>query len=313
MKKDFLTLSLCAAMGLLAACSKPSFGLPQTSDNFSSSVAYNNKVDILWIVDDSKSMLQHQQRLSTQIPVLVNNLNSLKMDYHMAVVTTSMYGLTNTGGKFVGTPKYVTKATPNLVNVLAERMIVGQAGNDNERGLDSMMTALSPTYINGEGAGFLREDALLVIVALSDEDDKSAPSVSTFTSFLDKLKTPWIDGSRSWMFNFIGVLEDSSACRTFNDYSQPGDVYMEMVKKTKGVQESICSSNLGVAVTNIRARIVQILTDFKLKSINGVIIPRSSTNGWDYIAATNSVRFYGSAVPAADVSISVDFKPAEAN
>ena len=326
MKMDFLKLSLAVAMGLLAACSNPSFGLPDQSDNFSQSVSYNNKVDILWIIDNSTSMLQHQQSLASQLPTLVNTLTSLKMDFHMAVVTTTLGGVANPdGGKFIGSPKYVTNSTPDLVNNLASRMIVGQAGSNNERGLESMGIALSPTYLANEGKGFLRNDALLVVIALSDEDDKSAVSnpVSYYTNFLDKLKAPWIDGSRSWMFNFIGVLSNTSQCRTFNDYAEPGLIYMDMVAKTRGTQESICSNNLGSAVSNIRARIYQILTDFKLNGIplvdtivvkvNGVVIPRNTTNGWDYIQASNAVRFYGSAVPSADAKISVDFSPAEAN
>ncbi|KYG65993.1 hypothetical protein AZI86_02690 [Bdellovibrio bacteriovorus] len=325
MKRDFLKLSVAIACGSLMACSNPKFGLPEKQDNFSQSVAYNNKVDILWIIDNSASMLQPQRNLSSQLTSLVSTLNSLKMDYHMAVVTTSMGGALPDGGKFIGTPKYVTSSTPDLLNNLANRMTIGEGGSNNERGLESMAAALSPSYLANEGKGFLRNDALLVVIALSDEDDKSAVSdpVNYYTNFLDKLKAPWIDGSRSWLFNFIGVLQDSSACRTFSNYAEVGLTFMEMAKKTNGSQESICNNNLAGAVSNIRARIYQILTDFKLSSkpviesitvkINGVNIARNTTNGWDYIAATNSVRFYGSAVPAADASVKVDFKPAEAN
>lgn len=325
MKMDFLKLGAAIICGTLMACSNPKFGLPEKQDSFSQSVAYNNKVDILWIIDNSASMLQPQRNLSSQLSSLVGTLNSLKMDYHMAVVTTSLGGANPDGGKFLGSPKYVTSTTPDLVNNLASRMVTGESGSNNERGLESMSVALSPSYLANEGKGFLRNDALLVVIALSDEDDKSAVSnpVNYYTGFLDALKAPWIDGSRSWMFNFIGVLANSSACSTFSNYAEPGLIYMDLVKKTRGTMESICNNNLSSAVSNIRARIYQILTDFKLSGkplvetivvkINGADVPRNSSNGWDYIAETNSIRFYGSAVPAADASIKVDFKPAEAN
>lgn len=328
-KKDFLTFAMASvAASFLVACSDSvQFDLPETQDNFGQSVTYNNKVDILWIVDNSTSMLKHQQRLSEQVPDLVSKLNALKMDYHMAVVTTSMGGDNPDGGKFIGSPKYVTSATPNLVNTLKSRMIVGEAGSNLERGLESMERSLSSGYLANEGRGFFRDDALLVVIALSDEDDfsksNSSAGISYYTSFLDGIKAPWVDGSRSWVFNFIGVLSLTSQCKTFNDFASAGLSYMGLADVSGGVKESICSTSLSSAVTNIRARIYQILTDFKLSTvpvietiavtINGAAVPRSTVNGWDYLEASNSIRFYGSAVPAADASIKVDFKPKNAN
>lgn len=326
MKKEFSVLIVAAISTFLMACNQGvKFDLPPASNNFGQSITYNNKVDILWIVDNSSSMLQHQQSLSAQVPGLVTKLNDLKLDYHMAIVTTSMGGLNPDGGRFIGSPKFLTPVCPDLVNNLTSRMIVGEAGSNNERGLDSMEKALSPSYLANEGAGFLRADALLVVIALSDEDDKSAVSnpVNHIVSFLDGIKQPWPDGSRSWVFNFIGVLSMSGTCKTFNDYSEAGLTFMGIANISSGVRESICNSNLSLAVSNIHARIAQILTDFKLSkkplvesitvTINGQSIPRSNVNGWDYIEALNVIRFYGSSVPAADASIKVDFKPTEAN
>ncbi|ASD62762.1 hypothetical protein [Bdellovibrio bacteriovorus] len=328
MKKDFQLFVVAAASAFLMACAQNvSFDLPETQDNFGQSITYNNKVDILWIVDNSTSMLKHQQRLSEQIPDLVSKLNTLKMDYHMAVVTTSMGGTSPDGGKFIGSPKYVTSKTPDLVNSLKNRMIVGEAGSNLERGLESMENALSANYLANEGKGFFRNDALLVVIALSDEDDfsksSSSAGITYYTNLLDSIKEPWVDGSRSWVFNFIGVLSLTSQCKTFNDFASAGLSYMGLADTSGGVKESICSTNLSSAVGNIRSRIYQILTDFKLSkvpleesitvSINGVSIPRDTTNGWDYLAASNVIRFYGTAVPAADASIKVDFKPKDAN
>jgi hypothetical protein len=325
MKKEFSALLMAGVAWAALGCSQVTFDLPPSTENFGQSVTYNNKVDILWIVDNSSSMLKHQQNLSAQVPDLVTKLNGLKMDYHMAVVTTSMGGTVPDGGKFMGTPKFVTSSTPDLVNTLKSRMIVGEAGSNNERGLESMAASLSNSYLSNEGRGFFRDDALLVVIALSDEDDKSAVSnpASYYANFLDGIKRPWVDGSRSWVFNFIGVIASSTNCKTFNDYSEAGLTFIDLVKNSGGVQESICSTNLSSSVANIRARIYQILTDFKLSkiplietitvSINGQAVPRSNVNGWDYIESLNVVRFYGSAVPAADASIKVDFKPKEAN
>lgn len=327
MKKDFSKIFMAGAFIFLIGCSdQVNFALPPATDNFAQSITYNNKVDILWIVDNSSSMLKHQQKLSERVPDFVAKLNEIKMDYHMAVVTSSMGGVSPDGGRFIGTPKFVTSTTPNLVSDLTSRLIRGEAGSDNERGLESMTTSLSPSYLSNEGRGFLRDDALLVVIALTDEDDKSTVSNpgTYYTNFLDGLKKPWVDGSRSWIFNLIGVLSMSGSCKTTgNDYAQVSLVFMDLVKNSGGVQESVCSGDLVSATSNIRARIFQILTDFKLSKvpdlttvkvlINGQTVPRSNVNGWDYIESLNLIRFYGSFVPAADASIKVDFKPKDAN
>jgi hypothetical protein len=50
---------------------------------------------------------------------------------------------------------------------------VGTAGDSRERGLEAVTRALSPGLLEGVNAGFLREDAHLVVVILGDEDDCS--------------------------------------------------------------------------------------------------------------------------------------------
>lgn len=324
--KSLALLSLAALVG----CSDGAkFDLPQTTDKFGQVVTYNNKVDIVWMIDSSSSMAKQQARLSSQVPALLEKLNSMKMDYHMVVVTSSLGGTAtqNTGGKFVGEPKVLMSTTPDLTNLFKNRLIVGENGSNMEQGLASIERSLSPSYLANDGRGFFRDDALLVVIALSDEDDKSKSdsdaAYNYYKAYFDSIKAPWVDGTRSWIFNFIGVLSLSSQCSTFNDYAEPGFAFMKLADFSGGVKESICSDSLSSAVSNIRARIFQVLTDFKLTNvpdlttlvvtINGQVIPRSTVNGWDYIASTNVVRFYGSAVPAADASIKVDFKPKDAN
>src|SRR5207253_1061447 len=142
-----------------------------------------------------------------------------------------------------------------------------------------------------------------------------------YANLLDKLKPATTNGRKSWIFNFIGVLENSSVCRTFNDYSEVGLTMMQLADLSGGNKESLCSTNLSTAVTNIKARIIQILTDFYLKShpvkatlkiaVNGVIVPESSTNGWTYIEDGTKyiIQFHGDAIPAADADIRVDYTP----
>jgi len=298
------------------------YDLDQTGQNFGQKILYNNKVDIVFIVDNSTSMGQHQARLNSQIPTLVSILQSLKMDYHIVAISTSM-GLDGNGGQFLGDPKILTPTTPNLQTLLQQRIALGDTGSNNERGLYSLETVLSPSYLAVDGKGFLRDEALLAVIALSDENDKSGKTASYYASMLDKLKPADSAGRKSWIFNFIGVLENSSACRTFNDYSEVGTIQMQLADLSGGNKESLCSNSLASAVTNIKARIVQILTDFYLKTkpvkatlkiaVNGQFVKEDATSGWTYEEENGKyiIRFHGDAIPPADADIRVDFTPAE--
>lgn len=298
------------------------YDLDQTGQNFGQKILYNNKVDIVFVVDNSTSMAQHQERLNSQIPTLVSILQSLKMDYHIVAISTSM-GLDGNGGQFLGSPKVLSASTPNLQALLQQRIALGDTGSNNERGLFSLETVLSPSYLSMEGQGFLRDEALLAVIELSDENDKSGKTASYYASMFEKLKPADSEGRKSWIFNFIGVLENSSACRTFNDYSEVGTIQMQLADLSGGNKESLCSNSLASAVTNIKARIVQILTDFYLKTkpvkntlkiaVNGVFVSEDANNGWTYVEENGKyiIRFHGNAIPPADADIRVDFTPTE--
>lgn len=55
----------------------------------------------------------------------------------------------------------------------------GDCGEPIEMGLDSVRLALSPENLTGPNQGFLRDDAYLVVIVLSDEDDCSQNGAST--------------------------------------------------------------------------------------------------------------------------------------
>jgi hypothetical protein len=100
---------------------------------------------------------------------------------------------------------------------------------------------------------------------------------------------------------------------------------MQLADLSGGNKESICSNNLAGAVNNIKARIVQIITDFYLANrpleatirvaVNGQLIAKSDINGWFYFQDGEKyvVRFNGTAVPPADADIRIDYTPAEAH
>ncbi len=329
LKITFVFLALLAA----ASCGgkATSFSLPSTQDSFGQTVVYNNKVDILFVIDNSSSMLQHQQRLASRVPDMINALNQLHMDYHVAVTTTTMttnattYPMTR---QILGSPKFLTSAN---INQLANRLVTGDKGSDNERGLDALAFATG-SYAATQAPGFLRSDAFFSVIFLGDEEDQSSEfgdgSRDDFVKYMNTFRPDFKEGGRAWIANFIGTVANES-CDNLGGTPSRGAKYMKLVDVSGGVKESICNNDYTNALSNIKARIVERITAYRLKdvpdkstirvSVAGVEIFEDPVNGWTLETETSNgkvvyiLKFHGTAIPAADVQINVDYKPAGAS
>lgn len=331
MKKTTTVLVLSAlVIALLNAtgCSNAatSFALPQQNEEFSGQIFYNNKVDLLFVVDNSKSMLQYQQRLAAKVHDMVGTLNSLGMDYRVAVTTSTMAKTSDypSSRKLVGSPHYLTRTN---INLLADRIIVGESGSDLERSLDAMKFVTSTDYPDQ----FLRSDALFSVIFISDEVDQSSefgnPNNDDFVNYLNQRKPTFSDGTRGWIANYIGILTNQS-CDVLGGHVSIGTQFLKLVDSSKGVKSSICSADLSAAVANIKARIIGQLTAYRFKDIpnkatiqvtvGGRAIFEDAANGWTLETETNNgatvylLKFHGDAVPASDERVTVDYKPSGA-
>lgn len=333
MKTSKWILSSAVMMTLSAAmigCSNraTSFDISSQQGGFSGEVFYNNKVDILFVVDNSKSMLQYQQRLAARMSEMVSTLNTLKMDYRVAVTTTTMssdsikYPITR---KLVGSPAYLTSAN---INLLTDRIIVGESGSDLERGLDSMRLVTSASYLNSIGSDYIRTDALFAVVFISDELDQSSefgnPNSNDFLNYLNTLKPAFPNGARGWVANYIGILTNQS-CDNLGGFVAIGTQFIQLADASNGVKSSICNADLTSAVSNIKARIVDQITAYRFKdnpnkatiqvTIAGRAVFEDVNNGWTLESETvsgrvyYSLKFHGTSIPASNEFVDVKYTP----
>lgn len=312
-------------LAFLLGCSNGvEFEVGKTSQEFAQDVKYNRTVDILFIIDNGASMNMVQQQLHDQLPYLFDSLRDLDMDIHIATTSMTMLSSFPESGKLVGTPKYITADTPNFIEELKKKIFIGENGSTLEEGLAAMESVLSESYRKTEGKGFLRDDSYLNIIVLSNEDDKSPKPWNYYASLLDKLRPDHADGTKAWSMNFFGVLSQQDTCSSSQwGFKEPGVKFMEMVNYSGGVKGSLCGNDLYRSVSSIKARIIQILTDYNLDRkpridtirvyVAGKEIAKDDVNGWSYIASSNLIRFNGTSVPNAEEGIRVDFLPEEAN
>lgn len=168
------------------------------------------KMDVLFVIDDSASMEQEQANLILNLRSFVDVLDAYRtgaggsLDYRLGVTTTG--GLTQV---YVTTPGFPDEEPEPLLEFdeyppangallhparcmpdrawiertdgstapnFACRAVVGTTGSGLEMPLLMMERALTTRVDDGANAGFLRDDALLVVVILTDEDDCSSPA-----------------------------------------------------------------------------------------------------------------------------------------
>jgi len=207
---------LAAALPVIWACTSRQLEVPgsaptRTYQNvFQETV--NRDVDVLFMVDNSRSMLPLQAKLNTQFVAFMQTLQALpggQPNLHIAVVTSDMgsganpvqlcnndqgifksvvgpsaTGCTatglNAGEHFISSVNGQNNFTGKLENVFACIAAVGEDGCGFEAQLKSVARALgadgnAPPV---ENANFLRPSAYLAIVLITNEDDCSVPDDS---------------------------------------------------------------------------------------------------------------------------------------
>ncbi|MGC6493585.1 MAG: hypothetical protein ACON5B_12170 [Myxococcota bacterium] len=140
---------------------------------------FANKVDILWVVDNSGSMAEEQALIANAAPALVSNLIKSGLDWHMGVVTTDMAAPAESG-KLQSAFGYtwVDASVPKAADTFAAMIQQGTLGFYQEQGRAAAYAALIPPLSTNENVGFYRDDAVLHVVFMSDEDDQSGTNAT---------------------------------------------------------------------------------------------------------------------------------------
>lgn len=185
--------------------------------------AADRKLDLLFMVDDSASMQPLQDKLARNLPTLIDRLTILPgglPDLHIAVISSSVgqdslsdiaacrpgaagdgrfqHAIDPTGrdpdgcrnvtlnGNFI---RAEAGAAPNFTGEIATVFsciaLLGQKGCGFEHQFVAIEAALAPGQAPPDNAGFLRDDAYLGIVMLTNEDDCSAPQGSALFNMND--------------------------------------------------------------------------------------------------------------------------------
>jgi len=282
------------------------------------------KVDVLFVIDDSFSMADEQKLLAETMPQLVQIAIDWGQDYHMAVTTTDTVKVR---GTFQGVPAIATTETGP--DDFYDNLIVGVTGYWEERGLEAAWLALSgvnqidsgiecvdapgqcPMYdeqhylwckegiCRGPNWGFLRDDAQLVIIIVSDEEDSSFQPVSWYVQQFASLKPK----DSQVGVKLHAIVTPTEGC--FGGYGSVGYRYIKAAQAFDGHVSSICATDfpaefkaIGDDSFGLSDRFYPTLPADHATltvSVNGEVCPESTAagdgGGWEWNANTRAVVF----------------------
>lgn len=233
-----------------------------------------------------------------------------------------------------GTP-IINKLTSNITQVFNLNAAQGIQGYGDERPFQSFKTAL----LNTNNTGFRRPDAYLAVIIVSDEDDfshnamtpalESLPgttyltdsrihSVDSYVKFLDSY-TQSTDALRNYSVSAITILDTQCLADLTTTFARRiGTRLGQIADKTGGTKASLCG-NFGQSLQLISDMVLTLTSSFHLDRepipstllvvVNGITVQQDAANGWQYDPGNRTVNFFGSAIPAADASISITFDP----
>jgi hypothetical protein len=286
-----------------------------------------SKVDVLFVVDNTASMVEEQPRLAAAMPAFADAALSRNVDLHVAVTTTGITAANNTcpGGAEGGEagrifpvdgsgPRIMTNATPNLGQALANNVNVGLCAFV-EQGLEAARRAITSPLVDqtddprtpipddGNG-GFLRDSAALALVFVGDEDDNSPDSVETYIRAFQSAKG--INQPQRVTVYAIGPGE--STCATSGGV---GTRYQEVAQRTGGEVLSACAGDYAPLLRNVANRAFSPQDRFPLaQDPEGgsltVTVDGAPASGWTYDSAGNAVVF--SSPPPAGAEIQLNYR-----
>lgn len=273
------------------------------------------KVDILWVVDSSGSMAPKQARLAANFQGFINQLVTANppIDFHIAVTSTDTDDA-NARGKLrswtlgASTENYISCTPSNgtvvcntganlntVITAFGQMSAVGINGSAAERGLFSAYLALTePTNITTPVFDrFVRPDAALYVVVVSDEDDASCSPMtrqSTCTADPGCRCAPdnTLGGAGNWgsVDYFVRFLE------TYKGYGNANSVALAAIVATDSVP---VPSQFGDPTPHVGC----------CRSLNGQPCPTSGSNDGGFEIAYTGNRYVDVANATGGVTVSI--------
>ena len=227
------------------------------------------KVDILWVIDNSPSMGEYQDKVKENAKDFMENLSdNSEVNWKMGLLSTDVYegnsrmpraqrvSSRRKGAPYLGfeTPFNFTHPTPN-VRFEEAILLLGLKGNHEERSFFPILDTLK-RYPH-----FLRDDALFIIFIVTDAPEQSeGPNYGvTPEDFIDQVHQLKSSTERVFVYGAF-AFEDFGCLSQEINVPYQGSRFQKVIAASGGSAFPACADDFG-------EKFVQIAEDIKEKAI----------------------------------------------
>ena len=235
-------------------------------------------VDILFVIDNSASMYEEQQKLGDRIRSFIGEISQL--DWQIAFTTTDVSdGSFGIKGSFLplegASGNIITKATPNYESVFLNTATRPESNCDlyecaSGDEMPMLASILAMRKSTNENNAFFRDKADLVVVYLSDEDENSVGGPDT-TQGSDVVNTVnEIFGAKKSFSAYAIIVEPGDKKCEAAGVASPqhmGNNINSVVQLTHGVTGSICDNDYGKSLSKIGQKVRQLADRVELSEL----------------------------------------------
>ena len=230
-------------------------------------------VDILWVIDTSGSMHDDEPRLLAGIDAMMNSLPA--QGWRLNMISNSPPHV-HTDAQF--------PLVPGDTLADAQAMFYNMKGGVYEMGFDALEAYL---YHNPYANQWMRDEAALLVVFVSDEEDQSNQSVAEFVNYYTGLR------DHVFLASIVHLDPAESLCNmsTYNT----GYNSIDATQQLGGVVVDICSEDWAPGVQDASAQVEPYeelkLTHRPIKNEIYVFINGVPNYDWYYVRSDNTVYF----------------------
>jgi hypothetical protein len=218
------------------------------------------KIDVIIAVDNSSSMAEEKSALAnTVFPAFATKLLQVSGgidDFRVGVLDAcplpANYHTSGVGGacNFASGKVWMEHSDPNLTQEFA---CVGNVdssdmqcsgNNDDEQPASAAAASMENPYLGGPNAGFVRDDALLVVIAITDEDEQPVPSQTAQGVFQRLANARFGDPKRIVFLGIGGQANCSGVYGSANRANQLIAVTDLFKAQSRGVFWDLCAGQL---------------------------------------------------------------------
>ena len=255
-------------------------------DNFEQPYTVDG-VDIIWLIDQSGSMDRFDQAVIDGIGQMMNALPA--SGWRLGITTTD-YMQSQQQAVFPLVPGDTVADAEAAYNSFASPPYYHR-----EAGFDALHGYIA---LNSYNQTWLREDAALLVVFVSDEDEQSSSQFSSTNAGLQEF-IQWYGNQRQsvYMASIVNVDLADSVCTGWTNLQDVGDRYIDATTAFGGVVVDICEEDWSPGVAAASSQVEPYeewpltytpIEDTLIVFEDGV--PMADTD-WIYNAITNSVEF----------------------